>query len=164
MCVEVCLAVVSHRVSRQRVVCVAVCVAVSVAACCRVLLQCVAVCEMGCSCKRGPRQIRFTASQCVAGCCSMLPCVVACYLVLRQCVAACYHVLQHIVACCSVMQLHKRVRVSPCASTCVSWRETLAYLNAVAQTARAETKSREDGEYSTWIWKRMPLGILQGTQ
>ena len=25
------------------------------------------------------------------------------------------------------------------------------------------TKSREDG-YSTWIWKRMPLRILRGTQ
>jgi len=23
----------------------------------------------------------------------------------------------------------------------------------------AETKSREDGEYSTWIWKRMPLEL-----
>ena len=25
-------------------------------------------------------------------------------------------------------------------------------------------KSREDGEYSAWIWKRMPLGIIRGTQ
>jgi len=56
---------------------------------CSVLQCCVAVFEMGCSCTRGPRPIRFTASQCVAECCSMLPCVVACYLVLRQCVAAC---------------------------------------------------------------------------
>jgi len=79
-------------------------------------------------------------------------CVCVCAYARCACVCVCTCVSVYVCVC---VRERVCVRESVCVRVCV--REGNIGLNTVACTARAETKSREDGDCSRWLCKRMSL-------